>query len=92
MNNFIENIYVINMDKDTERLNNIYKECNKNNIKFERFTGVDASKLSIKEKNNYVTKFCQNFCTNSMIGCGISHIKIYEDVIKKNYNNFFLYL
>jgi len=87
MNNFIENIYVINMDKDTERLNNIYKECNKNNIKFERCTGVDASKLSIKEKNNYVTKFCQNFCTNSMIGCGISHIKIYEDVIKKNYNN-----
>ena len=87
MNSFIDNIYVINMDKDTDRLNNIYKECNKNNIKFERFTGIDASKLSIKEKNKYVTQFCQNFCTNSMIGCGISHIKIYEDVIKNNYNN-----
>ena len=87
MNNFIENIYVINMDKDTHRLNNIYKECNKNNIKFERFTGIDASKLSIQEKNKYVTKFCQQYCTNNMIGCGLSHIKIYEDVIKKNYNN-----
>ena len=87
MNSFIENIYVINMDEDTDRLNKTYKECNKNNIKFERFTGIDASKLSIKEKRKYVTKFCQNFCTNSMIGCGMSHIKIYEDVIKKNYNN-----
>lgn len=87
MNNFIDNIYVINMDKDIERLNNIKKECNKNNIKFERFPGIDANKLSIKEKNKYVTNFCQKFCTNGMIGCGMSHIKIYEDVIKKNYNN-----
>jgi GR25 family glycosyltransferase involved in LPS biosynthesis len=87
MNKLIENIYVINMDKDTDRLNNIYKECNKNNIKFERFTGIDAGELSIKDKNKYVTKFCQKFCTNSMIGCGTSHIKIYEDVIKKKYKN-----
>jgi glycosyl transferase family 25 len=75
------------MDKDTDRLNKMTKECNKFNIKFQRFSGIDANNLSIKEKNKYVTNFCQKYCTNGMIGCGLSHFKIYEDVIKNNYNN-----
>jgi glycosyl transferase family 25 len=87
MNSFIDNVYVINMDKDTDRLNKMTKECNKFNIKFQRFSGVDANKLSVQEKNKYVTNFCQKYCTNGMIGCGLSHIKIYEDVINNNYNN-----
>ena len=51
MNSFIDNIYLINMDKDNDRLNKVIHECNKFNIKFQRFSGIDANKLSIKEKN-----------------------------------------
>jgi hypothetical protein len=50
MNSFIDNVYVINMDKDSNRLNRITEECNKFNIKFQRFTGVDLKTLSKKRK------------------------------------------
>lgn len=87
MNSFIDNIYVINMDKDINRLDKVKKECDKFNIKFERFPGINPNTLSEDEKNKYITIFCQKYCTNGMIGCGLSHFKIYEDVINNNYNN-----
>jgi glycosyl transferase family 25 len=87
MNKFVDNVYVINMDKDKQRLELITKECQKFNIKFERFTGIDATMLTKKEKSKYITDYCNNFCPNSIIGCAISHIKIYEDIINKGYKN-----
>jgi GR25 family glycosyltransferase involved in LPS biosynthesis len=56
MEKYVDNVYLINMDKDTERLIKVTKECKKFNINFERFNGI--------------------------IGCGVSHLKIYEDAIK----------
>jgi GR25 family glycosyltransferase involved in LPS biosynthesis len=87
MEKYVDNVYLINMDKDTERLEKVTKECKKFNINFERFCGVDPLKLSKKELNKYVSKTCQNICPNGIIGCGISHMKIYEDAIKNNYKN-----
>ena len=87
MEKYVDNVYLINMDKDTERLEKVTKECKKFNINFERFCGVDPLKLSKKELNKYVTQTCQNICPNGIIGCGISHMKIYEDAIKNNYKN-----
>ena len=87
MEKYVDNVYLINMDKDTERLEKVTKECKKFNINFERFRGVDPLKLSKKELNKYVSKTCQNICPNGIIGGGISHMKIYEDAIKNNYKN-----
>lgn len=87
MNKFVDNVYVINMDKDKHRFKQITKECQKFNIKFERFTGIDATILTKKEKSKYITNYCNNYCPNSIIGCAISHIKIYEDIINKGYKN-----
>ena len=87
MEKYVDNVYLINMDKDTERLEKVTKECKKFNINFERFSGVNPLKLSKKELNKYVSKTCQNICPNGIIGCGISHMKIYEDALKNNYKN-----
>jgi GR25 family glycosyltransferase involved in LPS biosynthesis len=87
MEKYVDNVYLINMDKDTERLEKVTKECKKFNINFERFCGVDPLKISKKELNKYVSKTCQNICPNGIIGCGISHMKIYEDALKNNYKN-----
>jgi glycosyl transferase family 25 len=87
MEKYVDNVYLINMDKDTERLDKVTKECNKFNINFERFSGIDPLKLSKKELNKYVSKTCQNICPNGLIGCGVSHMKIYEDALKNNYKN-----
>jgi GR25 family glycosyltransferase involved in LPS biosynthesis len=87
MEKYVDNVYLINMDKDIERLKKVTKECKKFNINFERLSGVDPLKLSKKELDKYVTKTCQNICPNGLVGCGISHMKIYEDALKNNYKN-----
>ena len=87
MEKYVDNVYLINMDKDTERLEKVTKECKKFNINFERFRGVDPLKISKKELNKYVSKTCQNICPNGLIGSGVSHMKIYEDALKNNYKN-----
>jgi glycosyl transferase family 25 len=87
MEKYVDNVYLINMDKDTNRLEKVTKECKKFNINFERFSGVNPLKLSKKELNKYVSKTCQNICPNGLIGGGVSHMKIYEDALKNNYKN-----
>jgi glycosyl transferase family 25 len=87
MEKYVDNVYLINMDKDTEKLDKITKECKKFNINFERFSGVNPLKLSEEELDKYVTKICQNICPNGIIGCAVSHLKIYEDALKNNYKN-----
>lgn len=83
----INKTYVINMDKDIIRLNKIKIECDKMNIKFDRFRGCEYKLLLNEEKNKYLTNFCKIFCTDGIIGCGLSHIKIYEEIIKNKYKN-----
>jgi glycosyl transferase family 25 len=87
MEKYVDNVYLINMDKDTERLDSVTKECKKFNINFERFSGINPLKLSEEELDKYVTKTCQNICPNGLVGCAISHMKIYEDALKNNYKN-----
>jgi GR25 family glycosyltransferase involved in LPS biosynthesis len=87
MEKYVDKVYLINMDQDTKKLKEVTKECNKFNIKFERFSGVNPLKLSEEELEKYVTKNCQNMCSNGLIGCGISHMKIYEKALENNYKN-----
>lgn len=87
MEKYVDNVYLINMDKDTKKLDKVTKECKKFNINFERFCGVNPLKLSEQELDKYVSKTCQNICPNGIVGCAISHVKIYEDALKNNYKN-----
>lgn len=83
INKFVDKIYVINMDKDIDNLINVNNILMKYNINYTRFSGIDVTKLS----KNYINKYVlfKNVLTNSIMGCAISHIKIWEEVIKNNY-------
>ena len=87
MNNYVDNIYLINMDKDIDRLKKVTKECDKVNIKFERFSGVKTSDLSKNILDKYIPEETQKYGTNGMIGCGLSHLFIWQDAVQKNYKN-----
>jgi GR25 family glycosyltransferase involved in LPS biosynthesis len=87
MNNYVDNVYLINMDKDIDRLKKVTKECDKVNIKFERFSGIKVSDLSQNILDKYIPIEIQKYGTDSMIGCGLSHLFIWQDAIKKNYKN-----
>ena len=87
MNNYVDNVYLINMDKDTDRLVKVTKECDKVNIKFERFTGIKVLNLSQNLLDKYIPIETQKYGPNGMIGCGLSHLFIWQNAVKKNYKN-----
>ena len=87
MYNYVDNIYLINMDKDIDRLKKITKECDIVNIKFERFSGLKVSDLSQNILDKYIPEETQKYGTDSMIGCGLSHLFIWQDAVQKNYKN-----
>jgi GR25 family glycosyltransferase involved in LPS biosynthesis len=75
------------MDKDIDRLERVKKECEIVNIEFERFPGIKLSDLSKNIMDKYVPHETQLYGANGMIGCGLSHLFVWKDAIKKNYKN-----
>jgi GR25 family glycosyltransferase involved in LPS biosynthesis len=87
MNKHVDNVYVINMDKDAHRLQKVSIETEKVGIAFERFVGVDVSALAQDVLDKYVRADIQEKCPTGMIGCGLSHLLVWQDAVKKNYND-----
>jgi glycosyl transferase family 25 len=83
----VDKIFIINLDKDVERLSNAYKQLDKYEFKnYEKFTGIYGKQLSIDEINDNTTTIGMLFASRSMIGCGLSHIRIWEKIVKENIN------
>jgi GR25 family glycosyltransferase involved in LPS biosynthesis len=95
MNNYVDNVYLINMDKDINRLKKVKKECDKVDIKFERFPRVKVSDLSQNILDKYIPKETKKYGTISlqansrddMIERGLSHLFVWQDAIQKQYKN-----
>ena len=87
MSAYVDNVYLINMDKDAHRLHNVTKETERVGIKFERFPGVKVSDVSQNILDKYVPSDIQKYGTNGMIGCGLSHLFIWQNAVNNNYKN-----
>jgi len=86
MNN-IDKIFIINLDKDIERLNNSYKQLNKYNItNYERYPAIYAAESNKYELNTYTTTIGKIIASKTMIGCGISHINIWKKIVNEKIN------
>ena len=81
-NKIVDKVYVINLEKDSERLETITTSLNEQNIEFQRFNAVLGSTVG---EDSRVTKACNSFCTDGMKGCAISHRSIWENMIENNY-------
>jgi len=81
---WIDKIFVINLDRSNERLKNCVRQAKKYNFKLDRFPAIDGSKLNDQEIKD-VHPICRHFlCTNSMIGCGLSHYYILKKIVDEN--------
>jgi glycosyl transferase family 25 len=70
-------ILVINLEQDTDRLKKISQQLS-------NFTRIDAIKGSdIKDRSDIATDWCQKYCTASMIGCALSHIKSWLYIVEE---------
>ena len=82
-------VVVINLEKNKERLNNISKQLNNLNVKFERFNAVYGKDLSYEEIKEKTTFECHEFlCNKSMIGCALSHINVWRDFFNNSDEQF----
>ena len=82
-------IFVINLEKDIERRNSIQSQLDKLNVSFEFVSGIYGKDLTDSELSmsydNFKSKRTQSrSLTRSEIGCALSHIKTYKEIIDKN--------
>ena len=74
------NIYVINMDKDTQRLNKITQSAEKYDINFTRVSGVVINDEIIKT-SPFVSDFMKKYGTKGIIGSFLAHKKVWEIIV-----------
>jgi GR25 family glycosyltransferase involved in LPS biosynthesis len=90
-NNNIDKIYVINLKKNQDRLEKFMENAKKANVDVERFDAVYGKELS-KDHPDILKYFVKDHGLNpGQIGCALSHVKIWEDAIKNNYNNILVF-
>lgn len=82
--NYIDNIYVINMDKSTDRLKNMERNVPIMGKPFTRISAIVGKELSNEDLQQSTSDSCQLFCTSSMIGCYLSHKKTWETMVVNN--------
>ena len=90
----IDKIFIINLEKRVEKKKKMISRT-KNLLQFniEIFKGIDGSNIdksfldreNIKIRSNWKNPYTKNVITKGEIGCALSHIKIWETIIERNY-------
>lgn len=84
LNTAVDKVYVINMDKDTARLERFDEQMRRHKISYTRVPGIVGADVGFHEN---LSNFCNQFCTAGMKGCALSHRLIWDDMLKNRYKN-----
>ena len=84
LNRIVDKVYVINLKKDTKKMDTVKKELEEQHIVYERLDAV----LGKEVKNDpRITKLCNDYCADGIKGCALSHKTIWEIALKNNYES-----
>jgi GR25 family glycosyltransferase involved in LPS biosynthesis len=86
LNRVFDEIYVINLDRSTDRLKEVDSRLKRLGIKYQRISAVEGNKLSYAEIRKETTLPSALFSTKAAIGCALSHKKAWQDVVNRNLN------
>lgn len=86
INEWFDQVVLVNMNRSTDRLQKITKQLEREGISFTRFEAVDGSELAPETVSQLTTPFCTRFCSKSMIGCGASHIGVWKLAHSQGWN------
>ena len=79
------NTYIINLEQDKNRLEktkNELRKCGFNMKNVHRFNAVNGK--NVNRWNEDIHIMCKGMCTDKIIGCGLSHIKLCKELFNKN--------
>lgn len=78
----VDAVYLINMDSATDRLAAMARQCAQHGIPFTRVPAVDGRKVKPKAMRAMVDPSCRTGCTPSMIGCALSHMRVWKEALR----------
>lgn len=84
MQGLVDATYVINLDRAGDRMRVMAAQCEQQGIPFIRVPAVDGARVRPAVRQKTVTPACQKECTNSTIGCALSHMKVWTAVLRQN--------
>jgi GR25 family glycosyltransferase involved in LPS biosynthesis len=93
LNNFFDKIFYINLDKDTERNQNLLSQFEKYNItNFERISGIKFEEIPDKMywRNFNLNALNEKYILGSM-GCRASHKKIMDISMERGYSKILIF-
>jgi len=76
--------YVINMDKDIDKMNFMVSQQSKIPADLIRVSAVDGRRLTPQQIAQHTSRPCAEFCTKSIIGCYLSHVKVWSEIVKND--------
>ena len=72
-------IYIINMDKNKTRFDNIKEQLEKLKIPYHRESAINGKEMTGEDINKFTSILCRNIiCNYGIIGCALSHKKIWR--------------
>jgi len=74
-------VLVVNLDRSPERWDSCQEEFAREHVKVERFPATDGKAMSEQEIAAVATGPAQWFCTKGMLGCFLSHRRIWQKVV-----------
>ena len=79
------NTYIINLNKDKNKLKKIKLDLNDKKMKHIRFSAITGSKIK-KSHKKYITKRGRDILPKNLLGQGLSHILLNKHIYEKDEN------
>lgn len=81
-------VFVINLDKDKERLSIVSQRLKELGVSYERVAGINANEMTENERRDAVNKFrfwcvVGRQCRAGEIGCAMAHKKVYQQMCEQ---------
>ncbi len=77
------NIFVINLKNDQERRATIQKQADSLGLKVEFIEAINGKLLTEEQINELSQDFYLNGMTHGVLGCSLSHLKVYEKIVSE---------
>jgi GR25 family glycosyltransferase involved in LPS biosynthesis len=87
----LDNIWIINLDKSTDRFERIKKNMESLNLKYNRFSAIYGKDITQEDLDNDINGICKTLlCNYGTIGCAASHKKLWSQLIDSDVNEYII--
>lgn len=91
INKFVDKIYLINLERRQDRFKKIYNKLSKFNIKFERFSAIDGSKIGVRDEWIQLLENGSKISSPGAYGCLMSHLQIIKQAKQNKFSKILIF-